>query len=139
MAVEEVAGDAGGDDVLVLLERVEVAVAKLRRDLEADVEELSHAGIVAGIALVVGESTHELLAGPAVDFVGRVGGFADVIGDIEGEEIAGYDEAIDGAEVDVVGIEKIKGPVQPRSATALSAASRVVWGSGPMMSCSRLD
>ena len=36
-----------------------------------------------------------------------IGGLADVIGDIEGEEIAGRDEAIHRLEVDVVGIQQI--------------------------------
>jgi hypothetical protein len=39
--------------------------------------------------------------------IGGIGGFSDVIGDIEGEEIAGRDEAIDGLEIDVVGIQQI--------------------------------
>ena len=34
----------------------------------------------------------------------RIGGFANVVGDIEGEEIAGCDEAVNGFEIDVVGI-----------------------------------
>ncbi len=45
--------------------------------------------------------------------VGRVGGFADVIGDIEGEEITWGDEAVHGLEIDVVGIEQVgAGPAE---------------------------
>lgn len=41
------------------------------------------------------------------------GGFADVICDVEGEEVAGGDEAVDGGEVDVVGIEEVfSGPAE---------------------------
>jgi len=39
--------------------------------------------------------------------VGRVGGRADVVCDVEGEEVTGSDEAVDGREVDVVGIEEV--------------------------------
>ncbi len=39
--------------------------------------------------------------------VGGIGGFTDVVGDVEREEIAGRDEAIDGGEVDVVGVQQI--------------------------------
>ena len=53
MAVEEVAGDAFGDDCFVGFQGVEVAVAHLGGDLEADVEKLADVGIVAGVALVV--------------------------------------------------------------------------------------
>lgn len=67
---EKVAGDTLGDDFFVLIERVEIVVTHLGRDLEADVEELAHVGVVIGIALVVGESAHKLLAGPAVYFFG---------------------------------------------------------------------
>lgn len=70
MAVEEVAGDALGDDGVVCLEGVEVAVTHLGGDLEADVEELADVGVVAGVALVVREGADVLLGGPAVDFLG---------------------------------------------------------------------
>ena len=53
VAVEEVAGDAFGDDGLVAFEGVEVAVSHLGGDFEADVEELADVGVVAGVALVV--------------------------------------------------------------------------------------
>ena len=53
MAVEEVGGDALGDDRFVGLEGVEVAITHLGGDLEADVEELANVGIEAGVALIV--------------------------------------------------------------------------------------
>lgn len=70
MAVEEVTGDALGDDLVVGLEGIEVAVAHLGGDFEADVEELADVGVVAGVALVVREGADVLLGGPAVDFLG---------------------------------------------------------------------
>ena len=71
MAVEEVAGDALGDDGFVGLEGIEVAVSHLGRDLETDVEKLADVGVVAGVALVVSQGADVLLAGPAADFLGR--------------------------------------------------------------------
>ena len=69
MAVEEVAGDFGADDFAVGLEGIEVGVAELGGDLEADVKQLAEVLVVAGVALVVGEGGDVLLAGPADDFV----------------------------------------------------------------------
>ncbi len=43
----------------------------------------------------------------------RIRGLTDVVGDIEGEEIAGSDEAINGAEIYVVRIEEVfAGPAE---------------------------
>ena len=70
MALQQITGDAPGNDFLVRLESVEVAVAHLRRDLEANVKELTNVGIVAWIALVVCQSADILLAGPTVDLFG---------------------------------------------------------------------
>jgi len=70
VAVEEVLGDAFGDDLLVGVKGVEVAVTHLGGDFETDVEELTEVGIVSGIALIVGEGVDVLLAGPVVDFFG---------------------------------------------------------------------
>ena len=53
VAVEEVAGDALGDDCFICFEGVEVAVSHLGGDFESDVEELADVGVVAGVALVV--------------------------------------------------------------------------------------
>ena len=54
--------------------------------------------------------------GMAVDegrHVGGIGGLADVVGDVEREEIAGRDEAVHGGEVDVVGVEQVfAGPAE---------------------------
>jgi hypothetical protein len=45
--------------------------------------------------------------------VRRIGGLADVVGDVEREEIAGRDEAVHGGEVDVVGIQQVfAGPAE---------------------------
>jgi len=70
VAIEEIASDALGDDGFIGLESVEVAVTHLCCDFEAHVQELTHVGIVAGVALVVSESTDVLFTGPAVDFLG---------------------------------------------------------------------
>ena len=39
--------------------------------------------------------------------VGGIGGFANVIGNVEGEEVTRSDEAIDGGEIDVIGVEEV--------------------------------
>ena len=53
VAVQEVTGDALGDDCFIFFEGVEVAVTHLGGDLEADVEELAKVGVVAWVALVM--------------------------------------------------------------------------------------
>jgi len=46
-------------------------------------------------------------------YVSRISGFANVVGDIEGEEVTRRDEAIHGREIDVVGIEEVfAGPAE---------------------------
>ena len=61
-----------------------------------------------GIDARDGDGADELgVAGEKGADVFRAGGLADVIGDVEREEIAGIEEAIDGVEVDVVGIEQV--------------------------------
>ena len=45
--------------------------------------------------------------------VGGIGGFANVIGNVQGEEVTGSNETVDGAKVDVIGIEKVfAGPAE---------------------------
>ena len=45
--------------------------------------------------------------------VGRIGGGADVVCDVEGEEVTRSNEAVDGGEVDVVSIEEVfSGPAE---------------------------
>ena len=39
--------------------------------------------------------------------IGRCGGFADAVGDVDGEEIGGRDETIDGFEADMVGVDVV--------------------------------
>lgn len=70
VAVQEVAGDAFGDDGFVGFEGVEVAVSHLGGDLEADVEELADVRVVARVGLVVREGADVLFAGPGLDFFG---------------------------------------------------------------------
>ena len=70
MALEEIAGDAFGNDGLVSLQGIEVAITHLGGDLEADVEELADVGVVAGVALVVRKGADVLFAGPGVHFLG---------------------------------------------------------------------
>ena len=70
MAVVDVFADVFADDFGVGLEGVEVGVAELGGDFEADVEELAEVLVVGRVALVVAEGAGVLLAGPAVDFLG---------------------------------------------------------------------
>jgi hypothetical protein len=70
VAVEEVAGDVLRHDGLVCFQGIEVGVAKLGRDLEADVEELAKMGVVERVRQIVAERAGELVAGPAVDLLG---------------------------------------------------------------------
>ena len=65
--LEQVFRDIFGDDGLVLLERVEIAVALFRGDFEADVQQLAEARIEGRVFLVVPQRVDELLGTPAVD------------------------------------------------------------------------
>ena len=55
MAVEEVFGDATGDDGAVVVEGFDVGFTHHRSDFEANVEELTDVCIVEWIALIVAE------------------------------------------------------------------------------------
>lgn len=68
MAFEKIARDALGNDGVIGFESVEVGVTHLSGDLEADVEELTDVGVVAGVTLIVSEGADVLFAGPVVDF-----------------------------------------------------------------------
>ncbi len=70
MPIKEVRRHISGDALFVGLECLQVAVAHLRGDLEADVQELAEAGVVGRVALIVAQRGDELLAGPAVDGLG---------------------------------------------------------------------
>lgn len=70
MAIEEVLGDAAGDDGAVVVESFDVGFTHHRGDLETDVEELADVRIVERIALIVTKRASELIAGPGVNGFG---------------------------------------------------------------------
>src|SRR5829696_8316267 len=71
VAVVEVLSHVAADDLFVLFEEVEVAVAHLRGHFVADVEELAQARVIERIRLVVAERADVLLGSPALDLFGR--------------------------------------------------------------------
>ena len=77
VAVEEVLGDAAGNDGAVFVEGLDVGFAHHRGDLEADVEELTDVRIVERIALIVAERAGEFFARPFVHGFGA-GEFREV-------------------------------------------------------------
>mgnify|MGYP006080570085 FL=1 len=102
---DEVIGAAlGRDDVIVdclgFLSGLEELVGSFFDELTGDFER--------GVDALNGHGADEfgVIGDEGFDVFG-CGGFADVVCDVEGEEVTGSDEAVDGREVDVVGIEEV--------------------------------
>ena len=70
MPIEEVRCHVLRNHFLVRFESIQIAVAHLGRDLEADVQQLPEARVVGRVALVMTQSGGELRARPALDHLG---------------------------------------------------------------------
>ena len=71
MSIKEIRRHISRDDFLIGFERVEITVAHLRSNLEADVKKLAKAGIVGRVGLIVTQRGDVLLTGPAIDRIRR--------------------------------------------------------------------
>ena len=66
-------------------------------------------------------------------------GCADEVGHVEGEEVAGGEEAVHGLEADVVGVDVVGPRPAQRADGGIGLGADAVPGSVPMIVCSRLD